>query len=157
MESIAVATANGTAGDELDRVDRARLQEWWTTVAEMRFHQCPWPPGLRAVFAELAAQQCIAGPLLEAEKSEEDLAEQEAEGTETGGDIGRSALPHVLAELDTLRAAGRDAGLTGVTAWFDQRGLRFDLTATGVGRIVHEQTYRPARMVVGGTYVPRRT
>jgi hypothetical protein len=54
----------------------------------------------------------------------------------------------VAFELDTLRAAGRDAGLTGVCDWFDRRGLRFDLTASGVHRVAFELEHPPPRMVI---------
>jgi hypothetical protein len=72
------------------------------------------------VFAKLAAELGVEGPLLEPEQTDEEVAEAEVEGTETAGAIGRKAWEDVVAfELDTLRAAGRDAGLTGVVEWFD--------------------------------------
>ena len=149
MEHYAVAVAEGAADDELAVADLAIIREWSETARDMRFRQCPLPPGLRAVFAELAAKYGIEGPLLEAEKSEEELAEAEAEGTETAGDIGRKVWENVVAfELDTLRAAGRDAGLTGVCEWFDRRGLRFDLSASGVNRVMHELEHPSPRMLV---------
>jgi hypothetical protein len=111
----------------------------------------------RPVFAKLAAELGIEGPLLEEELSEEEIAEAEVEGTETGGDIGRKAWENVVAfELDTLRAAGRDAGMTGVCEWFDRPGLRFDLSATGVHRVVFEREHPPPRMVVAPVSTVRK-
>lgn len=156
MEHYAVAVAEGAADDDLAVADLALIREWSTTARDMRFQQCPLPPGMRAVFAQLAERFGVPGPLLEPEKTEEELAEAEAEGTETAGDIGRKAWENVVAyELDTLRAAGRDAGLTGVVEWFDRRGLRFELTATGVNRVMHELEHPPPRMLVP-TPAPRR-
>jgi len=149
MEHYAVAAAAGTTGDELAQQDFAIIREWSQTASDMRFRQCPFPPGMRAVFAKLAAELDVEGPLLEPEQTDEEIAESEVEGTETAGAIGRKAWETVVAyELDTLRAAGRDAGLTGVCEWFDQRGLSFELTATGVHRVVYELEHRPPRMVV---------
>ena len=92
---------------------------------------------MRAVFAKLAAELGVEGSLLEPELTEEEMAEREA------------AWENVVAfELDTLRAAGRDAGLTGVLEWFDRRGLRFDLSATGVHRVMFEREHPPPRMLV---------
>jgi hypothetical protein len=149
MEHVAVAMAEGVDDDQAT-TDRAILREWSETASDMRFRQCPFPPGLRAVFAKLAAELGVEGPLLEPERTDEEIAEAEAEGTETAGEIGRKAWENVVAfELDTLRAAGRDAGLTGVCEWFDRRGLRFDLSATGVHRVMFEREHPPPRMLVG--------
>lgn len=152
MEHYAAAVAQGQADDELAQADLAIIREWSQTAADMRFRQCPWPPGLRAVFTELARELGIEGPLLEKEQTDEELAEAEEDATETAGEIGRRDWEETVAfELDTLRAAGRDAGLTGVVEWFDRRGLRFDLSATGVHRVVHELQHPPPRMVVSTT------
>ena len=79
----------------------------------------------------------------------QEIAEAEEAGTETAGEIGRKTWENVVVyELDTLRAAGRDAGLTGVVEWFDRRGLRFDLSATGVERFTYEVNHPPPRMLV---------
>ena len=152
MEHYAVAVAEGLVDDQLARADLAIIREWSETATDMRFRQCPLPPGMRAVFAKLAAELGVEGPLLEPERTEEEIAESEAEGTETAGSIGRTAWETVVAyELDTLRAAGRDAGLTGVLEWFDRRGLPFELSATGVHRVIFEREHRPPRMVVRST------
>jgi hypothetical protein len=157
MEHVAVAAAAGVDDDQA-RADLAILREWSETATAMRFRQCPLPPGMRAVFAKLAAELGVEGPLLEPEATEEEIAEAEVEGTETAGEIGRKAWENVVAyELDTLRAAGRDAGLTGVCEWFDRRGLRFDLSATGVHRVIHEQHHPPPRMLVRAAASPGRT
>lgn len=148
MEHYAVAAAAGTADDDQGRADLAIIREWSETATDMRFRQCPLPPGMRAVFALLAAELGVEGPLLDAERTDEEIAEAEEEGTETAGEIGRKAWETVVAfELDTLRAAGRDAGLTGVVEWFDRRSLRFDLSATGVHRVVFELEHPPPRML----------
>lgn len=149
MEHYAVAVAEGLADDQLAQRDYAILAEWSTTATDMRFRQCPFPPGMRAVFTALAAELGVEGPLLEPERTDEEIAEAEIEGTETAGSIGRKVWENVVAyELDTLRAAGRDAGLTGVVEWFDRRGLAFELSATGITRVMFEREHRPPRMVL---------
>jgi hypothetical protein len=148
MEAVAVAESLGI-DDELARRDREIVREWCETAVAMRFRQCPWPPGLRAWAAAEAARLGIPGPLLDTERTDEELAEAEESGAETAGYVGRRAYESVVVyELDTLRAAGRDAGLTGVVEWFDVRGLPFEVSTMGQVRLLEEQVHPPPRMVV---------
>jgi hypothetical protein len=145
MEHYAVAAAEGDDRDVAENL--ALIDEWAETATKMRFRQCPFPPGMRAWFTDKARELRIPGQLLEdadAGADNEDqldqlAAEAEAENTITAAYLPKGAWLSVVAyELDTLRAAGRTAGFTGVVAWFDQRKIPLEITETGEQLLAHE-------------------
>ena len=130
METYAVAVVEGD--QEAAAVDLAIVREWSETANDMRLRQCPWPPGMRAWFAEKAAELGVEGPLLDPELTDEEIADAEEPESETlahvrPGDYSST----VVYELDTLRAAARSGGMAAVVAWFDVRGLTLELTSSG--------------------------
>lgn len=142
MEHLAVAQADGTLDDDQAFTDQAVLREWSTTANDLRIRQCPIP--MRAWFAAKAAELKIPGPLLDDDQDDEAIAAAEVEGTEVAGHISaRHWATAVAYELDTLRAAGRSHGLTGVLAWHDRRGIPFELSRTGEHRLAHEREHKP--------------
>ncbi|GAA4862301.1 hypothetical protein PH190_17150 [Actinomycetospora straminea] len=137
MESCAVAIAEGDY--QAAEADARLIGEWSKTATEMRFRQCQWPPLMRGWFAEKARELGIAGPLLEDEATEQELADAEELGTETVAYISVADYGSVVAyELDTLKAAGRAGGMPAIVAWFDHRGLALDLTDHGT-RLHHKR------------------
>jgi hypothetical protein len=130
MESYALAVAEGDADGA--RADLALITEWSETAAEMRFRQCPLPPGMREFFAEKARELGIPGPLLEAEQTDEEVAGEDVAGAQTVAHVPvRAYTGQVVFELDTLRLAARRGGVPAVIAWFKQRGIPIELTDWG--------------------------
>lgn len=126
MTDYAVAASEGREDDAA--ADAAVLQEWSQTMTDMRVRQCAWPPGMRAWFAEKAEELGIAGPLLEEELTDQELADAESPEAETLGHMRPGEWRDVVSyELDTLRRAGRTGGIAGIVAWFEVRGLTFEL------------------------------
>lgn len=144
MEHYAVAVAEGDDQDAAENL--ALINEWSETATKMRFRQCPLPPGMRAWFTEKARELRIPGQLLEDEGEDEDqldqlAAEAEAENTITAAYLPKGAwLGAVAYELDTLRAAGRTGGFSGVVAWFDQRRIPLEITQVGEDLLAFEAT-----------------
>ncbi|MFC4951279.1 hypothetical protein [Pseudonocardia sp. GCM10023141] len=150
MEHIAVAQSLPGADDAQAAADREILNEWSTTATDMRFRQCPWPPGMRAWFTQKAKELDIEGPLLEEFQEDDDVAAASVEGTETAGHISAGAWAGTVAyELDTLRAVGRRLGVGGVVSWHDRRGIAFELSRTGLAMLAEEQHHRPPGAIVG--------
>lgn len=130
MTDYAVASAEG---DTLSaKADLQIITEWSKTANDMRFRQCPWPPGMREFFRLKALELGIDGPLTsDEEKSDEEIAAEEAPESVTVGHVSAVTYRKVIAyEMDTLRAAGR-RGFPEVVRWFDQRGIPLDLTDVG--------------------------
>lgn len=147
MEHLAVAQAEGSLDDDQAYIDAELWREFCTTANDLRVKQCPMP--MRAWFAQKAAELEIPGPLLDEHQEDEDIAAADVEGAQHGGHMSAGHWAGVVAyEFDTLRAAGRHGGLTGVVAWFDQRRIPFELTRTGEERLMIERdepppAYRP--------------
>jgi hypothetical protein len=144
MEHIAVAQAEGTVAEEQGQKDLDILREWSSTVNDLRMKQCPIP--MRAWFTAKAAELQIPGPLLDEHQEDDEIAGAEVEGTELAGHMpARTWASTVAYEFDTLRAAGRHHGLTGVVAWYDQRHIPFELSRTGEARLADEQRASTSR------------
>lgn len=142
MEHLGVAQAQGRIDDDQAYIDGELWREFCTTANDLRIKQCPIP--MRAWFAAKAAELEIPGPLLEEHQDDEDIAAAEVEGAQQGGHMSAGIWAGVVAyEFDTLRAAGRHGGFTGVVAWFDRRRIPLDITRTGEERLAFEREHPP--------------
>lgn len=134
MEAYAVARGEGDIDGAED--DRRIITEWSLTANDMRFRQAPWPPGMRAWFAEQAARLGIEGPLLEAEQTDEEVVDAAEMGGETLADVPEDAYSSVVVwELDTLRAVARAGGWQAVMLWFDVRGIPIEPREHSLGMV----------------------
>jgi hypothetical protein len=122
MEDYAVARMLGDVDSA--QADLALIHEWQAGMVELRMQQARWPPKLRDLLAAEARELGIGGALTEREKTDEEIAEEEIEGSYTLGWLPTETYTRVIVyELDTLRAACRRGGVAGIVAWFRQRGL----------------------------------
>lgn len=138
VEHIAVAQAEGVLDDAQGAADLRIWKEWCGTANDLRLRQCPIP--MRQWFANKAAELGIEGPLLDKDLDDADIAAAEVEGSQVGGTLSsRQWASTVAYEFDTLRAAGRAGGMTGVVAWFDVRGIGFELSRSGEHRLAVER------------------